>query len=200
VQVQHKISCVIFSFFFVAKPFRTRLFHERNSEPDRGGFLFICQDHCTNKNKFYQHWLHWRQKRKRKRERKKRSVVSGEKDDRQNLDDSSSINDVDSGPVLQISDAASHATSGNLCSDSDPGQRPKKRSPPKASEDKARRPQKKRSRGSSSSSPIPSEAAVKTFVQCQESMLQNSVSAQTFSAKFYPQMLDSFLPKMKFIY
>jgi hypothetical protein len=35
--------------FFVAKPFRTPLFHGRNSEPDRGGFLFLCQEQSTNK-------------------------------------------------------------------------------------------------------------------------------------------------------
>jgi hypothetical protein len=40
-----------FSFFF-AKPFRTQLFHGRNSEPDRGGFLFLCQKQSTDKNKF----------------------------------------------------------------------------------------------------------------------------------------------------
>jgi hypothetical protein len=32
---------------------RTRLSHERNSEPDNGGFfLFLCEEHSTEKNKF----------------------------------------------------------------------------------------------------------------------------------------------------
>jgi hypothetical protein len=35
--------------FFVAKLSRTQLFHERSSEPDRGGFLFLCQEQSTNK-------------------------------------------------------------------------------------------------------------------------------------------------------
>jgi hypothetical protein len=34
--------------FFVAKPSRTLLFHERNSEPDRCGILYFCQEHSTN--------------------------------------------------------------------------------------------------------------------------------------------------------
>jgi hypothetical protein len=35
--------------FFAAKPSRTKLFHERSSEPDRGGFLFLCQEQSTDK-------------------------------------------------------------------------------------------------------------------------------------------------------
>jgi hypothetical protein len=35
--------------FFVAKPSRTQLFHERSSEPDRGGFSFLCQEQSTDK-------------------------------------------------------------------------------------------------------------------------------------------------------
>jgi hypothetical protein len=31
--------------FFVAKPSRTLLFHEGNSEPDRCGVLYLCQEH-----------------------------------------------------------------------------------------------------------------------------------------------------------
>jgi hypothetical protein len=41
-----------FLFFFVVKPSQTLLFHERNSEPDRCGILYLCQEHSPNKNKF----------------------------------------------------------------------------------------------------------------------------------------------------
>jgi hypothetical protein len=33
-------------------PFRSKVFNERNSEPERGGFLFLCQEHITDKHKF----------------------------------------------------------------------------------------------------------------------------------------------------
>jgi hypothetical protein len=50
-------TCCKFSFkrltnFFVAKPLRTKLFNGRNSEPDRGGLLFLCQEQSTDKIKF----------------------------------------------------------------------------------------------------------------------------------------------------
>jgi hypothetical protein len=51
VQVQQK-SCKRFFFVVVAKAFRTWLFHERNCELDRCGFLFLWQEHSTDKNKF----------------------------------------------------------------------------------------------------------------------------------------------------
>jgi hypothetical protein len=46
---------LIMIFFVVAKPSRTLLFHERNSEPDRCGILYLCQEHSTNKIS-YRHW------------------------------------------------------------------------------------------------------------------------------------------------
>jgi hypothetical protein len=42
---------VLAKFFFVvvAKPSRTPPLHEINSEPDRCGILYLCQEHSTNK-------------------------------------------------------------------------------------------------------------------------------------------------------
>jgi hypothetical protein len=49
--IQKRLNYVIY-LFVVAKIFRTQLFHGRNSVPDRGGFLFLCQEQSTDKNKF----------------------------------------------------------------------------------------------------------------------------------------------------
>jgi hypothetical protein len=48
--VKPRIRIKIEAGLFLSPELSWTLFHEINSEPDRGGFLFLCQEHCTDKN------------------------------------------------------------------------------------------------------------------------------------------------------